>query len=183
MKAGERKISGRVDELRELVRDMATAMMTTRRADGHLVSRPMALQKQAPGADFWFVAARDSGVVDELRADPHVNLAFYKDRTREYVSVSGTAHLTSDRGLIRQLYAPDWKLWFEDQGGAHDGSPDDPRLLLIGVTTESARFLSIEKPQLVVLFEILRGMVTGKSPDLGEEQQVSGRELRGGQGA
>ena len=169
----------RVDELQELVRDIEVAMMTTRRADGHLVSRPMAIQKDAPGADFWFVTERGTGKAEELEADPHVNLGFYKDRTREFVSVSGTAVLTDDRALIRRLYAPDWKAWFEDKGGEFDGSPDDPRLLLIGVKAESAHFLSIDKPQVVVLFELLKGMVTGSAPDLGQVEQVSGAEIGG----
>jgi general stress protein 26 len=170
----------RVDELRKLVRDIEVAMMTTRRADGHLVSRPMAIQKDAPGADFWFVTARDTDKVAELAADPHLNLGFYNNRTREYVSVAGTAVLTDDRALIHRLYAPDWKAWFEDQGGAQDGSADDPRLFLIGVKAASAHFLNIDKPQVVVLFELLKGMVTGQAPDLGEEQEVTGALIREG---
>ena len=31
------------------------------------------------------------------RADPHLNLSYYKDRTREWISVSGIATITSDR--------------------------------------------------------------------------------------
>lgn len=170
----------RVDELRKLVQDIEIAMMTTRRADGHLVSRPMAVQKEAPGADFWFVTARDGDKVQELMQDPHVNLGFYKDRTREFVSVSGTALLTDDRDLIRRLWAPDWKAWFEDQGGAMDGSADDPRLLLIGVEVVSAHFLSVDKPQPIVLFEVLKGMVTGSKPDIGEVRELSGAEIRKG---
>src|SRR5688572_548213 len=105
-----------VQRLDDLVEGIKVALMTTRRADGHLVSRPMALQKKEPGADFWFVAERKSGKVRELRADPHVNLGFYKDRTREWVSVSGNAVLTDDRSIIRRLWAPDWKAWFGDKG-------------------------------------------------------------------
>jgi general stress protein 26 len=168
----------RVEELRKLVKDIKVAMMTTRRADGHLVSRPMAIQKDAPGADFWFVTDRSSDKVQELAADPHLNLGFYKDRTREYVSVAGTALLTDDRTLIRGLYAPDWRAWFEDRGGAEDGSANDPRLLLIGVQAVSAQFLSVDKPQPLVLFELLKGTITGKAPDLGETQEVAGAELR-----
>ena len=167
-----------VEKLRELVKDIQIAMMTTRRPDGHLVSRPMAMQEDAPGADFWFVTERDSEKVEELRGDPHLNLGFYKDRTREYVSVSGTAILTDDRETIRRLWQPDWRAWFADEGGAQDGSADDPRLFLIGVNAESAHFLNVDKPQVVVLFELLKGMVTGKAPDVGEEVAVSGPQIR-----
>lgn len=168
-----------VKKLDQLIRGMKVAMMTTRRKDGHLVSRPMALQKKAKGADFWFVTDRSDPKVKELRRDPHLNLAFYKDRTREYVSVAGKAKLTNDREIIGQLWAPDWKAWFGDEGGAKDGSADDPRLLLIGVVAQSAHFLSVDKPQPVVLFELLKGAVTGKKPDVGKEREVSGARLRG----
>jgi general stress protein 26 len=49
---------GRSETLRkffDLVEDIEVAMMTTRSADGHLESRPMATQKRAAGADLWFV--------------------------------------------------------------------------------------------------------------------------------
>ena len=69
-------------------------------------------------------------------------------------------------------------MWFEDQGGAFDGSADDPRLLLVGVTAESARFLCVEKPQAVVLVEYLKGRLTGNAPDVGEVREVSGSEIR-----
>jgi general stress protein 26 len=167
-----------VQELRKLVEAIETAMMTTRRADGHLVSRPMAVQAPAPGADFWFVTARDSEKVKELRADPHVNLAFYKDRTREWVSVSGTSVLTDDRATIEKLHRPDWRVWFEDKGGENDGSAADPRLFLIGVQAASAHFMTVDKPQAVVLFQLVKGMVTGKAPSIGEMQEVSGAEIR-----
>jgi general stress protein 26 len=167
-----------VQELRKLVESIETAMMTTRRADGHLVSRPMAIQVPAPGADFWFVTARDSEKVEELRADPHVNLTFYKDRTREWVSVSGTSVLTDDRATIKTLYRPDWRAWFEDKGGQNDGSADDPRLLLIGVQAVSAHFMTVDKPQAVVLFQLVKGIVTGKSPNIGEMHEVSGAAIR-----
>jgi general stress protein 26 len=168
-----------VAKLHELIREIKTAMLVTRRQDGHLVSRPMAVQeKSAPGADFWFVALRESDKVAEVQADPHVNLCFYKDRTREWVSVSGTAFATDDRDRIRQLYLPDWKMWFEGAGDPRHGTPEDPRMMLIGVHARSAHFMTVEKPQPVILLELVKGMVTGDAPEMGEVHAVSGRSLR-----
>src|SRR6478609_3910483 len=101
------------DELKKLydmIEDLEIAMMTTRRPDGHLVSRAMANQKHAPGADLWFVTSEETHKVHELEDEPHVNLAYYKDRTREWISVSGTAHTSRDPETIRQLWAEDWKM-------------------------------------------------------------------------
>jgi general stress protein 26 len=103
-----------------------------------------------------------------------VNLAYYKDRTREWISVSGIATISRDRGRIRELYQPDWKAWFPDGGDARDGTPDDPRMVLIGVDVHSAVFLEVNKPQPVVLYEIVKGWVTGEMPDVGEMHTVTG---------
>ena len=161
-----------LNKLYELIGDMETAMFTTRRPDGRLVSRPMATQKRAAGADLWFVTARTSEKLVEIGYDAHVNLAYYKDRTREWVSVSGRARVVDDREKVRELYQPDWRAWFGDDGGPKDGTPDDPRIVLIAVDIDEAMFLELNKPTPVILFELAKGMVTGKRPDLGEVQDV-----------
>jgi general stress protein 26 len=174
-------------ELYALIDGIEVAMFTTRRPDGHLGSRPMATQTQAEGADLWFVTNIESHKLDELELDPHINLAYYRDRTREWVSVSGTAYLSRDRRLIHDLYRPDWRAWFGDEGGPRDGGPDDPRLALIMVDVHSVTYLKQDKPRPVVLFELVKGMVTGKSPDLGEPKTIDGRTIaregRGGRPA
>lgn len=164
--------SENVQRLYDLIGEIETAMFTTRRADGSLVSRPMATQKRADGADLWFVTTRTSEKIDEIRNDPHVNLAYYKDRTREWVSVSGRAHLVDDRAKLRELYRPDWRAWFGDEGGKRDGGPDDPRMILIAVEVEAAMFLELNKPQPVVLFEVVKGMITGRPAQVGEPERV-----------
>jgi general stress protein 26 len=166
-------MNSELTKLYEMVADLDTAMLTTRRADGHLVSRAMANQKPAPGADLWFVTSAETHKVEELEADPHVNLAYYKDRTREWISIAGLAKTSRDPATIRQLYAPDWKIWFPDQGDPRHGTPDDPRLVLIGVDVHSAVFLTVEKPQPVVLYEIAKGWLTGTEPELGEMHHVT----------
>jgi general stress protein 26 len=163
------------DELKllyDMVEDLETAMMTTRRPDGHLVSRAMANQKRAAGADLWFVTRNDTHKLEELEDDPHVNLAYYKDRTREWVSVSGIATLSQDKATIAQLFSEDWKMWFPNEGDPRHGTPDDPRLVLIGVEVHSAVFLEVDKPQPVVLYEMVKGWIKGEEPDIGKMHRI-----------
>jgi general stress protein 26 len=105
-----------LEKLYSHIADIEVAMMTTRRNDGHLQSRAMATQKRALGADLWFVTLEGAQKLLDLDNDPHVNLAYYKDRTREWVSVSGIASVTRDRAKIHELWAPDWKAWFPKEG-------------------------------------------------------------------
>jgi len=167
----------KLKDLYDLIEGIEIAMFTTRRPDGQLVSRPMATQTQAEGTDLWFVTDVESNKLDELEFDPHVNLAYYKDRTREWVSVSGMATISQDRQAIRELYQKDWRAWFGDQGGERDGGPEDPRLALVLVDVQSVVYLKVTKPAPVVLFEVAKGMLTGTPPNVGAERRLSGAEV------
>ena len=159
-------------KLYEQIDEVEIAMMTTRRVDGHLQSRAMATQRRASGADLWFVTLDDTSKLRDLDADPHVNLSYYKDRTREWVSVSGIASISRDRAKIHELYEPDWKAWFPKGDDPRHGTRDDPRMVLIGVDVHAAVFLQVTKPQPVVLFKLVKGWVTGSTPEVGEMHRV-----------
>ena len=161
-----------LDKLYTAIESIDTAMLVTRRTDGHMRGRPMANQKWAGGADLWFVTRDGSAKLDDLAHDPHVNLSYYRDSNREWVSVSGMAIVSRDRDKIRELYQPDWKLWFAEEGDPRHGTPDDPRMVLIGVTVHAAEFLEVNASRPVLLFELVKGWVTGKEPELGEMHHV-----------
>ena len=63
-------------------------------------------------------------------------------------------------------------MWFGDEEDPRYGTPDDPRIVLIGVDVHSAVFLEVNKPQPVVLFEIAKGWITGTEPKIGEMHKV-----------
>lgn len=169
--------SKKIDELYDLIRGIGTAMFTTRRPNGQLVSRPMATQERIEGADLWFVTNGDTHKLDELEADAHVNCAFYNQKTREWVSVSGIAHISKNRNRIRQLYKEDWKAWFSEEGGEMDGGPNDPRIAMIMVEAETATYMKVNKARPIILFEVLKGKVTGSTPHRGDVKEITGAEM------
>jgi general stress protein 26 len=166
-----------VAELYDVIDDIEVAMFTTRRANAQLVSRPMATQARSPGADFWFATDVTTDKLDELEANPQVNLAYYNMKSREYVSVSGRARVVQDRSKVEELYRPDWKAWFpgDDQ---KSGTPEDPRIALIAVDAESIVFLHVDKPRPLVLLQVVKGMITGDTPDIGETKHLDHRDLK-----
>ncbi len=161
-----------MDKLYEQIDRIEIAMMTTRRPDGHLESRAMATQKRAAGADLWFVSSVGTTKLRDIEFDRHVNLAYYKDRTREWISVSGIARTSTDRAKIHELYQPDWGIWFSKEGDPRHGTKDDPRMVLIGVDVHAAVYLEITKPQPIVLYEMAKGWLTGTDPKIGEMHHV-----------
>jgi general stress protein 26 len=162
-----------LDKFYGLIEEIKVAMMTTRRPDGHLDSRAMANQKQAAGADLWFVTAEGTGKLRDIAHDPHVNLAYYKTGSYEWVSASGVARVSKDRATIRELYEPDWKAWFGADGDPRHGTADDPRIVLIGIDVHAAVFLGVNKPKPIVLFELAKGWLTGARVEAGETHTLT----------
>ena len=112
-----------------------------------------------------------SDKLGDLAHDSHVNLSYYRNSSREWISVSGLAKISRDRGKIQELYAPDWKMWFPDEGDPKD----DPRMVLIGVDIHAAEFLKVDKPKAVVVYELVKGWLTGSEPELGKMHEVKAR--------
>ena len=161
-------------KLYDLIDDIAVAMMTTRRRDGHLRSRAMATQKAAAGADLWFVTRDDSDKLVEIADDPHVNLAYYKASSSSWVSVSGLATPSRNPETVAALYAPDWSVWFpKDDSDPRFGTAADPRMTLIGIEVHAAEFLEVSKAKPVLLFEMAKGWLTGTEPELGEMHHLA----------
>ena len=168
----------RIEELYDLIENIEIALMTTRRPDGMLVTRPMATQKKEPIADLWFVTSIETHKVDELKHDPHVSLGYLNHGSMEWVSVSGIATITQDRDAIKRLYKPDWKAWFDESEHGADGGPDDPRLALIYVDALTAHYMKTKYSKPRVIFEVMRGMLTGTNPDVGREEHLNEEALR-----
>lgn len=167
----------KLDELYDLIGDIETPMMTTRRPDGGMSTRPMATQTQAGIGDLHFVTDIDSTKVAELRGDAHVSLGYFDPGSYEWVAVAGRATVMQDRAKIEELYQPDWRAWFGDEGGARDGSATDPRLALIVVDAESVSYMRAKHSKPVALFQIAKGAITGEQPDLGRTATMSDAEL------
>ena len=166
-------MNAELDKFYELIDEIKVAMMTTRRPDGHLESRAMATQKHADGADLWFVTADGSAKLRDIEHDPHVNLAYFTPDSYEWVSASGIAHISRDRSKIAELYAPDWRAWFGAEGDPRHGTKDDPRMVLIGIDVHAAVFLEVNKPKPVVLFELVKGWLTGERAEPGETHELT----------
>lgn len=168
----------KLDDLYKLIDGIEVAMMTTRRSDGQLVSRAMQTQERRGQADLWFVTDIESNKFEELAHDPQVNVSYYKDRTREWVSVSGTAILSRDRNLIHAFYKPGWKIWFPEEDEQRDGGPSDPRIALIMLEATSVHYSRKDRPGIVALFELARARVTGKPPKLADMRELGENELQ-----
>ena len=102
-----------------------------------------------------------------------MNLAYYEPGSYQWVSVSGLARISRDRGTIAALYAPDWKAWFGEECDPRHGTVDDPRIVLIGIDVHAAVFLEVDKPKPVVLFELVKGWLTCERVEPGQVHELT----------
>lgn len=118
-----------VEKVRELIKGIDTAMLTTVAEQG-LVSRPMKTQEVEFDGDLWFLTKKDTNKYRELQLNPHVNVS-YVDKS--YVSIRGVAELVESPVKVKEF----WNLAYEK---LLETTPDDPNLVLIKVQAETAEY-------------------------------------------
>ena len=152
----------------DMIKDIRFAMFTTRHPNGHLHARPMTTQNKELGADdsLWFFMSKKSDPVDDLKADPSVNVVYAEPSDDRYVSVSGRAAMLEDAAKKEQLWSKAAEAWFP--GGAAD-----PDLALIQVEIIHANYWDVKESTIVQLWAMAKAIVTGEPPtDLGEHGEV-----------
>lgn len=152
-----------VDRVWTLMDKISICMLTT--WDGsNLHSRPMdARSRPAENAIYFLTDARHHKD-DEIARYPKLALAFADTGDQKYASVSGTAVVSNDRALIKELWEPTAKAWWE--------TPDNPNIRVLKVTPTEAQFW--DGPGTVVsMVKMMVAAATGTKPDLGDNRKVA----------
>ena len=152
-----------LDTINHIIKATRFATITTRTADGDLVSRPLAVLDREFDGTVWFFTQDPSPKTEDIAADPHVNVAYADGAS--HVSLSGTATVTRDAALIDKFWNPWAEAWF-------DGGRQDPTVALLRIEATSAEYWHIDKPAVVRGFEVIKALVTRKAPDVGENRTV-----------
>lgn len=119
-----------IDKVRELIKDIETAMLTTVSEEG-LVSRPMQTQDIEFDGNLWFLTKKDTGKFHELLRNRQVNVAY---AGQAFVSIRGEAELVNDVEKVKEIWSPAYaKILQTDY--------DDPSLVLIKVQADTAEYL------------------------------------------
>ncbi len=158
----EHQNNDNIKKLRELIKDIKYAMLTTTEDDGTLRSRPMATLQTEFDGDLWFFTGADAPKVHEVEHHQQVNVSYAEPDQQKYVSVSGTAQLVRDRSKMEELWNPLFKAWFTE-------GLDDPNLALLKVSVDKAEYWDSPSSKVVRLVGFLKSIATGKPIDnLGE---------------
>jgi general stress protein 26 len=151
------------DRVWALMEKIAICMLTTR--DGEQIrSRPMGAYVRRDENAVYFLTDVRRHKDDEVLKFPHVCLAFADASGQKYVSLTGRAAVSNDRGKIRELFSTPAKAWWE--------SAEDPNIRVLKVTPNDAEYW--DSPGTVVSYiKMAVAATTGTRPDLGENRKVA----------
>jgi general stress protein 26 len=154
-----------IDKLNELIKDVKICMMLTH--DGNEIKgRPMATTEASKDGILWFFTSSSSEKYNEILNDADIALSYSNPSSNNYVIVNGRAEISRDKNKIKDLWNPFLKAWFPE--GA-----DDPHLVLIRVEPHKAEYWDSNSSSMVVFFNMLKSIVTGKQYDEGEHGKIS----------
>lgn len=154
-----------IAKLREMIKDIKFAMMTSVDDHGSLHSRPMTTQQSEFDGDLWFFTDKSTPKVDEIAREHRVNVSYADPSDDRYVSVSGMAEVVEDRAKMKELWNPAYKAWFPD-------GLEDPDLVLLKVSVQEAEYWDSPKSGMVKLFGFAKAIVTGQTYDAGENRKL-----------
>ena len=108
----------------ELLREIDICMLVTR-ADGAVRGRPMSNNGKVEfDGDSWFFTYRDTPKIQEIEADPSVELAYVGTERGVWISIEGRAEVVDDDERKRDLWEDSLEQWFPE-------GPDEDSLVLL----------------------------------------------------
>jgi general stress protein 26 len=122
-----------VQKLREMIKGIEFAMLTTVDDDGTLRSRPMATQRKEFDGDLYFFTKITATKVHEVEHERNVCVSYAAPEEQRYVSMSGPARLLRDRAKMQELWFPDLETWFPE-------GLEDPGLALLWISVTQAEY-------------------------------------------
>lgn len=155
-----------IEILKDKIKEIKFAMLTTLEADNEFHTRPMATQQMDADGTLWFFTYNDSAKVYEVEKDKKVGLSYADPGSETYVAATGTAEVVRDRNKINELWSDILKAWFPN-------GKDDPQIALLKITLSHAEYWDRPGGKMVKLFQMAKAYVTGE-PDSGGRNEKLG---------
>lgn len=154
-----------VSKLQELVGKSSTCMFATHLTEAPFHVCPMRVQETDYDGRLWFFSTTDSTHNQHINADPRVQLIFANHPDMEFLTVYGTASISTDKALIDRLWNGLVEAWFDGK--------DDPKISLICVQPSVAHYWDTEDGRLVTMAKILTRAATGSEIPIGHEGDLN----------
>ena len=151
--------------LKDKIKDIRYAMLSTVEEDGDIHMRPMATHDMDEDGTLWFFTYDDSNKVREIRQNSRVGLGYENHSAETYVTAAGIAEVVKDKAKINELWSDLLKAWFPN-------GKDDPRVALLKVTLHQAEYWDRPGGKMVTIFEMVKAKFTGQPDKSGHNEKL-----------
>jgi general stress protein 26 len=144
--------------LRDKVKEVKIAMLTTYSAEEGFSSRPMGTADIDEEGNIWFFTNECSHKASEVSVENTVSLTYSDPNNQTYLSIVAEASLVDDKAKMKELWSPFIQAFFPK-------GLNDPKLTLLKVQPTDAEYWDSSSSSMVVLFNLLKAVVNGKQYD------------------
>ena len=151
--------------LKDKITSIRTAMLTTHSNETGFHSRPMGTADVDDDGNIWFFTDEYSPKATEIEQVSEVSVTYSDPHHHTYLSIAGEASFIDDKEKMKELFNPFVKAFFPE-------GLDDPRLTLIKIKPSAAEYWDSSSSKMVILFNMLKAVVTGKQYDKGKHGSI-----------
>ena len=152
-------------KINDLIQGKKIAMLTSVANDGSFHARPMAVLDLDFDGELWFFTQKDAPKVDQIEAEPRVNVAYSDPSNQDYVSLAGRAKLVVDQALNEKYWQPQFEAWFPD-------GVDDPQLALLKIEVEGAEYWDSPSSTIAHIKGFVQTKLSGEQQHVGDHAKV-----------
>jgi general stress protein 26 len=150
-----------VEKLRDLVKDVNVCMFTTIDNEGTVTTRPMTTIDIDDEGNLWFFTNDFGENILDNSYDNSAYLIYSHPGANTYLCVKGISNIIVDKNKIEELWKPMLKAWFPR-------GVNDPKLCLIKVITEEAKYWNSTSNKMVVFYNMVKAIAKKEKYQEGE---------------
>lgn len=146
-------------KIMELAKSANTCFFCTKPSTNESMgTRPMSIQKVDDSGTLYFLSANDSSKNMDIKANADVKLYFQGSKYSDFLYIEGSATISEDKTIIKELWEPIFKVWFTE-------GENDPRISVIMVKPSNGYYWDNKHGNAIAAIKMLTGAVIGKTMD------------------
>lgn len=156
-----------IEKLKDMVDKIDVGMMCTNtREIANLHAVPMSRQEVDDEGNLWFLFSSESETHQNIQKDNQISVLYSDISNYNFLSVNGTAEVSTDKDRIEKYWNKMIEAWFEK-------GKEDPAIRILKVVPSEAHYWDTKTNKLATLLKVAVSAVSGQKLDIGREGELN----------
>lgn len=156
-----------ISKLKKMIDDIDIGILCSNESGSEYIHAvPMSRQEVDDEGNIWFLIAATSQSHQNLLQNNKTSLLYSDVKNYAFLSLSGTAEISSDRNRIDKYWNKIIEAWFE-------GGKEDPNIRVLKVTPLEAHYWDNKAGKLVTFLKVAASAISGAKMDIGREGDLA----------